>query len=267
VLTLWSLQTLNADNFQRFPGSPHYLFPGAVFVLLVALEAARGVSWSPRALLVLFGVAAAGAGANLLMLDNQSVAFRNSATPQTRSALGALDIAGPRTDPNFAFGAPAKVDMNIRNAFLGVAAVGEPPTADYFDASRRYGALGYSPDRLRQRPGADPIPPAMADSVLVSAQRLQLAPAPRARSAGRCLTVGPAVGGAVLFPLPAGRAVLISGATGFVTMRRFAATGGTPVGLASPSARYLLRTPVDGAPGFPWYVSAGTTPVRICPPA
>jgi hypothetical protein len=84
---------------------------------------------------------------------------------------------------------------------------------------------------------------------------------------GRCRTVRPGPGGSVLFPMAPGRAALISGASGAVTLRRFATVAGVPVGRAAPSARYVLRTPADKAPRFPWYVSAGTTPVRLCPTA
>jgi hypothetical protein len=259
-LGLWALQAVAADKPGNFPGSPHYLYPGAVLVLLVGIEAARPLRWTRGLLVGLYAVGAVALATNLALLNDASKEARTNTTPQLRAALAGVEIAGAQTPPGFAFGAPAKVDPNLPAAFLGVQEeLGKAPTAAYLTAVRRYGHLGYRPDQLREQgSGGQRLAPAIADTVLVAALGLHVRPAAvAAASAGRCRAAGTPV------PVLPGAAVVVRGGAGPVAVRRFAAGTTVPVGsaLATP---VVLRFPRDNAPTRPWLVTAAGPRARIC---
>ncbi len=77
-LVLWSLQAVAADKPGNFPGSPHYLYPGAVIVLLVAIEASRSLRWTRGMWIGLYAVGAVALATNLALLNDASKEARTN---------------------------------------------------------------------------------------------------------------------------------------------------------------------------------------------
>ncbi len=258
ILALWAMQSLAANEAENFPTSSHYMFPATLLVLVVALQAARGLRWPGAVLLVVFAVATISVGTNLSTLRHRASAYRYEYAPQARAALTGLDVAGPSADPTFAF-AGLSLHPGLELAF---AAGREAPTTAYLAASERYGALGYEPAELSETgKGTQPREAAIADTVLVTALRLAIQPGQREARGSGCRRIGarPAT-----FPLEPGNAVLLRGASGPVTVRRFSATATNQIGVATPDRPFLLRIPRDRAPERPWQVSVAGSSLRVC---
>ena len=260
-LVLWSLQAVAADKPGNFPGSPHYLYPGAVIVLLVAIEASRSLRWTRGLWIGLYAVGAVALATNLALLNDASKEARTNTAPQLRAALAGVEIAGADASPGFAFAAPAKVDPNLPAAFLGAKEeLGIQPTAAYLASVGAYGHLGYRPGELtEQGSGGRRLAPAVTDTVLVSALGLRLRPVPPAVAARGTSCAA----GATPYTVPAGGAVVVRRGAGPVRVRRFASAATVPVGGAL-LAPVVLRFPRDGAPATPWHVTADGAAARIC---
>lgn len=249
VTALWALQCLAATDADNYPSSPHYMFPGALLVLLVAVQAARGLRWSPAALVLLFAVAAVGVATNTALLRTNAAGSRTEAA-QTKATLTGLDLAGRSANPDFVFRG-VKVNPLLAYALANA----NHPTADYLTASGRYGALGTSPSP----------DPTITDSVLVAALGLRLErPTSEVGSEG-CVRVGARRPGPVSFPLAPGSTVVVKGASGAVTVRRFSGVATVPIGTASPAQPVMIRLPRDRAPDRPWQLSTAGRSVRVCP--
>ncbi len=93
--TLWLIGAAAAAPPFRLPESSRYLYPGAIAVLLVAVEAARGVPIQRRAMMILFAVAAMSVATNIALLRDGSRPAR-SRTP-TDSSGSHRRRARPRT--------------------------------------------------------------------------------------------------------------------------------------------------------------------------
>jgi hypothetical protein len=262
VLTLWALQALAAGEMENFPASPHYMFPVTLLVVLVIVEAARGLRLSTGALIVLFLVAAAGLGTNFIVLRDRASKFRDAYTPQARSALAGLEIAGKSADRDFAFAGLTNLDPFLFAAFVGN--VGPHPTERYLESAERFGAIGYRPDELTEGTGngSQPYRAIMTDSVLVAAEKIKAIPAERVRRTG-CLGLP---GRSASFPVEPGRSVVVEGAVGRVKVRRFSRLADREIGTATARRPVLIRFPVDGQPDRPWRVSVTGRSMRVCPP-
>ena len=257
-VVLWALVSIAK---LRTPSDPRYLFPGAIAVLLVGVEAVRGVRWSNFALGVLFAVALGGAATNVWLLKNDGAAYRSGYSALAKSELTAIDLAGNRADPSFDPADKLGLDSALLFPFAEVRARGTPATGSYLEAARKYGALGYGPSQLPGLPGPDR---ARVDSVLASALRLKLAPSSRPATGPRCIRVGVRPGLGASVRVPRGGAVLETrGAGGAVAVRRFASAS-IPVGSLLRGQAAVLRLPADSDPA-PWRLVTAATPLRICP--
>lgn len=86
--TFWVLAGLN-EKLGRGPTESRYLLPGAVFVLMIASELLRGVRVSRAAIVVSYVVGAAVLIANVQVLRDADIAYRNTSA-LIRADLGAL---------------------------------------------------------------------------------------------------------------------------------------------------------------------------------
>jgi hypothetical protein len=255
-IVLWSLVSVAK---LRAPSDPRYLFPGAIAVLLVGVEAVRGVRWSEFALGILFAIALGGAATNVWLLKNDGAAYRDGYVAQAKAELTAIEIAGTRAAPSFDPADKLGVDSALFFPFAEIRARGAPPTASYLEAARAYGAVGHDESQV---PGLPEGGRERVDSVLADALGLKLAPAPRPASGPGCKQVR-ARGFGVSIPLPRGGALLEAGSGGDVAVRRFASAS-IPVGSLLPGRPAALRVPADAGP-VPWSLLTAASPLRICP--
>ena len=138
VMAFWILTELSRGAFST-PYEPRYLYVSALFVLLIAVEAGRGVSVSFRAGVVLAAVATAAVVSNIGTLRTGAEYFRDQGRV-TRAVLGAVELGPPLLGP----------DQVVR----GIP--GYPyvivPTGSYFALARGVGTPATSPGELAQQP-------------------------------------------------------------------------------------------------------------------
>lgn len=265
---LWALTALSRAQFNE-PAAPRYVYAGAVLLVLLVCELARGrIVPRPRAALVLGAVLAFAAVANAHTLDGISDFLRVRAD-DVRARLGALDLVAARVDPGFQPVPAGAPQIQARTTL---------------SAERAFGHVGLSPGELVAAPQAQG---AAADEVLVAAGSLMTMAAPggpgatgatpvlvrgvrggTATTRGVCVRTRPTSADARLdLELPDGKAVRITttGATG-VLGRRFARSfSAAPAAEIPGRSTVVLRAAADAA-ATPWQLelaSAGS--VTVCP--
>lgn len=124
-LVFWILAGLNQTP-ERFPTSSRYQYPSAVFLLLIAAEALRGLpvpklAIGAAAVVVGFGVW----GGVSLMSGKYSEHWRPRAD-SIRSSLAAIEIAGPAAAREFQVSFPPSVSVPYRTYLSAVRASGSP---------------------------------------------------------------------------------------------------------------------------------------------
>ena len=129
-------------------GSPYasrYLYIGAVFLILIAVELAAGrVAFGPISL-GLLGVATVAIVASNLVAFYDLRDFFNSQAAYTRADLGALEIARAHVRPNHVFADPGHGLPYILEA--GVLRGGRQVWIRRLHASRNRRRAGPTPDR------------------------------------------------------------------------------------------------------------------------
>jgi hypothetical protein len=264
-LLFWTLTGLARADMNE-PGAPRYLYPGVVFLLLIALEAARGVVLSrsgAAALVVLVGFVTVS---NVGTLRNAGGYLRDQ-TAELDGALAAVQLPGPqRVGPGF------QPEPTIAPQIHAGA---------YFDAASDLGSPAPAPAELPRLYGRGR---AAADSTLVRAYEVGLgappggaagaAPAPEnavaaaTRAQGSCLRARPQAPSSVLELAVPPRGLLLAsdGGAAKVFVRRFSegfpkAPVGDLVAGANPLA---LRIPPDASTA-PWHVRLTLSgAVRVC---
>jgi hypothetical protein len=223
---------------------------GAVGVLLVATDAARGIRFSKLGLGALFAACAISLTTNIALLRDAGASIRNRSTA-VRAELTMLELARGHVDPDFA-------GITALGAFSFVA-----PAGPYYDVLDRYGSLGLSlaelesqPENIRQE----------ADQVLASALDLGLSRS-SARPAGECQrTASAPLDAPVIFELPPGGAsISTKGATSAtVRLGRFGGFPSVEMGSLPTGGAAKLRIPPDSAPK-PWVAAVtGTRSAEMC---
>jgi hypothetical protein len=246
LLAFWVILALGYGQ-GRSPATVRYVYPGAVLAFLVAAEACRGIRIPRAAVAAVLAVAAFAICTNLFRLRDGADYLRGFST-SLRGQLTALDIARDRVDPSFAPGS-------------GSAGFDLVQAGTYLAAAERNGSPGYTPSELASQ--AEGVREA-ADSTLVPAERIGLAPAPAGTATSGCRTAGSL--GAVELAVPAPGAVLIRTAgSASVEVRRFATAASVPVGSVAAGSPQVLVFHRDRYAG-PWYVSSTSTsgPVTLC---
>jgi hypothetical protein len=255
VLLFWLLTALSRA-FLTSPFSSRYLYVGAFFVILIAVELARGAA-VPRAALAIVGLLAAAAiVSNFGELRDAGRLYRQDAVT-TKADLAALDIGRPVMPRGYvAKGIPGY-------PFVLVDA------SDYFAATRAVGSPAATPAQLAADPETARV---TADTELIHIHRMALVPAPLRLPLGPSPRLDAAQGGAVsrsgaclaLTPtgvtasgqpslavaLPPGGAVVQSSATATVAVRRFGDQFQS-LGTLAAGARGLLLIAGDNS-SRPW---------------
>jgi hypothetical protein len=249
--------------FNYIPGreaaSTRYIYAGAVFILLMAVELLRGVRFSRNGLLIAGVLTICAIAPNVAQMKEGSDWLKGQ-TELTRADIGAMEIARRTVDPSFFLGS---VETTGTASLLIVEA------GKYFEAMDRWGSPAFTPAELASAPQ-----PGRHYADLVLSQALPLSTETRLGVYDR----GTSAENCVVLPeartTPTTEVELAPGVTrievapgpdaGF-SLRRFA-SGEYPVvteGAAGDSTT-LLTIPRDNAPQ-PWFlhVEASQT-ARVC---
>jgi hypothetical protein len=155
---------------ERSPSEGRYLYPSAVFLLLILLELMRGIRPRPWLICVGVGVLLVSVVPNALNLHHQAVQIRHLAGIE-RSRLGALELlrdeAPAASIPTLTFQAGV---INVGPAFT--------PATRYFAAVDRYGSPA---DSAAEIGAAEEGPRRAFDQVLLEGDDLALQELPPSR--------------------------------------------------------------------------------------
>jgi hypothetical protein len=259
----WLFTALARGGSPQAPEQSRYLYPSAVLVLLIAVEALRGVRLTRVAAPVIAGAVALSVVPNLIALGQHGRDLRLGSR-LVSGKLAALELERPWISSH-----------GYRNFRPGPQL---PPAGSYFYWTAQYsGSPALDPEQI---PGLGPGPRAKVDTILVRLLRLRLTPSRGARAespirgphrpgAGdeRCFVLRASSAAAgVEFAAPSAHLVIEArGSTPVqVRVRRFADAfpakvfGNVPAG----SAR-RLRLPPDSLPE-PWRLSLSGGPAVAC---
>jgi hypothetical protein len=253
--TFWGLTALFRAQLNA-PLDSRYLYIGAVFVLLLAVELMRPVPVTPRLAAVIGVLVVASALANFGALRDGS-RFLKEWSRYLQVELAALELAGPTIDPSFAPDPVRAPDVTA---------------GKYFDAVDQHGSPAAGADEIPARAEAER---AAADDVLVKALSPTLGPrrehgdgprpdveaaSGRVSNAGSCANAASSL--EVRLP-PEG--MTVSGSVPVeVRLRSFAsAFPGGALGTVPAGATYALR--IAPREGLAWHVQLkGGGSIRAC---
>jgi hypothetical protein len=258
VIAFWALTAIQRGVLSP-PGTSRYVYVGSLFLLLIAVELARGAAMRRPVAAAVAVIAAAGAAYNLPLLSDVGADLRE-AGKRTRVATGVLELARPN--------ARSSDVLSILPGYPVVSiAAGE-----YFAAERAWGPV--SAATAAQIAGTSPDIRLAADQELAridrasvrraAARRLEGEPPQidavaggRVERAGSCirLSSGAAPGGHVDLKLPrAGVIVRAEGGPATLDVRRFGDFFiPQPLATVRPARAVRLSIPRDRAPQ-PWHV-------------
>ncbi len=252
LLTYWAQIAMGG----READSARYVLVGATMALLVAADAVRGLRLRPVVVGAVFVVVALALPANVAKLkDGRDAMLPEADANRTEYAM--LDLVRAHVDPAFVATTDPRVQRAGGGVFVPMAA------GPYFEGESRYGALGFSLDRIR---GESPTVQDVADATLVAALNLSLEKTGTPANPGACPSVIDAsADDPGFFELPPGGALLGSrdGAVKVGLGRFSAGHYEVPVGRLPADGWATLRIPPDAA-SDPWlaFVSG---PVYVCP--
>jgi hypothetical protein len=240
-LTFWALLGMVASA-QRPPTASRYLYPTAIFLLLIILELTRGIRATPAVVWATVVALVVSLIPNIINLNEQAGKIRDSAAIE-RAELGGIQLL--RQEVPF-----VSIPDLVRHArLIGVGGQGfHFPPQTYFNAVFRYGSPAATPQQVAS--GSEAQRQAM-DKVLLQGHDLTLSnvpagspPAHACRQAsgssaasGRAVTVPPA--GLELRPQRSRSQVSVSA-------RRFA-TAFAPLTVPKGSGPLLLKPGVSQA--------------------
>jgi hypothetical protein len=263
--TYWGLTGLLRAQLNR-PAESRYLYFGAILLILLGVEFLRGVQLSNRALALLGVLALAFSVSNFGPLQDGAGGLQ-ATSALVATELGALELAGPSTDPQYRPDPAQAPDISA---------------GAYFDTIEELGSPADRPDEIARRlePERQAADTVLAQALALSLEPAELRPPPGNRPiidavvAGEavarpgCVTVQPTAPGATLdVTVPAaGIAITTSGdASVEARVRQFASSfPETPLGTVGPRSVALLRFPPRRGLGS-WHVRlTPIEPVTAC---
>jgi hypothetical protein len=255
-------------NIFRQPTAPRYLYPGAIFVLMVVAELLRGrtieVRFRPLALALAVLLFASAMYSNVASMVDRTRALGSNGE-LLRTEFGALEQARKGVGGRLPDGLPTP-KQSAKALVFTAGPVGAPPdqivrtSPAYFAITDEFGSpastraqLTHASNALIQR----------ADLVLATALGVELEPdgsAPARRESGACRTLDPEVA------VPPGR-VRVGGGTSPPRLRLGRLAEDASYGLGWPSGERdaSLSLPRAGLGNMPWRLldsSKGDT--RVC---
>ncbi|HET8954474.1 MAG TPA: hypothetical protein VFN18_02320 [Solirubrobacterales bacterium] len=240
----------------RAPDGTRYVYVGTVLVLLVAVDAIRGIRFSPLATLAFFAVFLVALPSNVQKLnDGRSTELKSAKILDTEFAM--LDLARGHVARTYMPMSDPRVEEAGGHQGVGLHA------GDYFRGVDRNGSLGIPLDRLR---GESLELRGIADAALVGALDLSLQPASAPVNRASCTKVRDASPASpAYFELPGGGVLLgATRATAPIGLSRFTdGKASVPVGQV-PAGRWgALRIPADSAADS--WLAVVVAPVYACP--
>jgi hypothetical protein len=185
ALTFWALVGMVAGG-ARGPRASRYLYPSAVFLLLILLELVRGIRPHPRLVWLGAGAVLVSLVPNLVNLNEEARQIRDFASVE-RSQLGALELLRDEVPGASIPG------LRLQSGLLGVDREGPIAASTYFAAIDRYGSPADSPAAIA---AADESQRRAFDAVLLEGNDLalsQLSPGRPARGQSCHPAFGPSV--------------------------------------------------------------------------
>jgi hypothetical protein len=275
TLALWASIAM-VTSPARSPVESRYLYPGAVLLLLLIAELARGLTVSRRGLATAAGALAIALVGNIAQLHDGGIRLR-MVSDVNRAELAGLELARGHVDFGFRPEGPGAIPP-AKDNFLHRVVAGR-----YFSAIDDAGSPAYSLAELERRPDATRQ---AADIVLARALRLQVRPVARLRP-GRsrapiiddpggasvvrhrgCVELRPSgEGSSVALRVPPGGLGLQArpGPAVTVNLGRFADGFPMPLGALPGGSAGSMAIPLDDS-GRPWRVLLTTRgqPIRAC---
>jgi|GEM_PF-734981 len=233
LLALFAAQALGWGVLARGPGAARYLYPGLILVLLIAVEAVRGMQWARAPFLVLWVVTGASMLTALGLLK-ENTDWLEIAREKARVEIAAVTLL----DSSGQAPAPARQPRDILQP-------------EYDSASGdTYGYLGYDPSTLRNRATwiGDRV-----DAFISKSLTLTVAPVPASSILGRCRVARPSDGHFRL-DLPPEGAVLRTSFASQVKLGRFGSGRAIRLGKIAPGSPRLLKLYPDSDPTS-WFVT------------
>jgi hypothetical protein len=249
--SFWFFAAVNAYLDWRLPTNGRYQYPGAVFLLMIVGELARGYRPSPRALALGATITLLAAVSGVIFLG-KGHRLREAASETQRARLAALEIARPSVPPD----AQVSLDLLTRVA-----------ADDYFSAVDEFGSPALSESELASSSESDRL---VADRELASVLAIRLTPSRRGAAedggAGGCRLVRGSSTGRASTPLAPGEYSLSARrAPVGVHLKRFAVQPPVSLGTLGTAQVVELRLPRD-ASARPWQLAAvGSGSVIACP--
>jgi hypothetical protein len=247
------------------PASPRYLYPGAVFLLLIAIEAAAGVRLT-RGALAVGGVILAGALLGNVGAMRDGAGFLRDESTAVDGALAALPLVATRVGADFQPDPESAPQIRSGAYLAAVRDLGSPAPSPRALPGMYERARARADEMLRRalspRPAADTSAPRGAapkvDAVVSATQQAH----------GACQIVASQGGAATAdVVVPPGGLLLQPQAAAFtVSLRRFSdAYGDKPIAtVPGGGGQVLLQLPPDASP-VPWHVRlAFGGSVRAC---
>jgi hypothetical protein len=264
-LVFWGLTGIARADLHE-PGAPRYLYPGALFLLLIAVEAARGVRVERPALAALAVLVAFVTLANVGALRNGAGYLRDQ-TAELNGALAALQLAAPHgVPPDFRPQPTVAPQIDAGSYLAAVKDLGSPAPAPA-ELPRLFGRSRAAADgTLLTAYGIGLAPP--ADEPAGAPPSPEKAEGAETVPRGSCLRATPqAPASAVeLVVPPAGLLLAPAGGSAKVFVRRFSDTfPQSAVGdLVAGGRATMLRIPSDASTA-PWHARLALSgPVRVC---
>jgi hypothetical protein len=248
-LALGTLLAVVASS-ARTPDQARYMYPGAVAALIVAVEAARGIQLSRRALIALFGVVAVSLTTNVAHY-RQGGEFLRFYSASERAAFMAIELTRDRVDPAFV---PSS----------GVAGLIRLEAGRYLAGVDRIGSPAFTPAQLQ---GQSETVREAADSVLAEALGVKVTALGAGRTGRHCRLLRAASASATAFLVSPPGALLRSPTPARVAVGRFATGAKVPAGRLAAGRPAVLLLPTDRSPR-PWHASVTPAPrsLTVCEP-
>lgn len=232
LFSLFVIQVLASGVLRASGSEARYLYPGAILVILVAFEAARGTRPSRLVTGFILLLLVAGLSTNLmLMRDNVNEVRRLGEELRTHAGAAEL-VRDVRPD------VPAALLFGMGNG--------------------EYGDFGYDPAEIGNLGNERRM---TVDQQLVSLMPVQLEPAEA--PPGRCPDRRGADGSTVRFTAGPGTLSIRSRQGGPVSIGRFADGAGVPLGALSPGEWARIVIPEDSA-DKQWTVAYAGAELEVC---
>ena len=248
LAAFWFLAALNATG-ERPPAASRYQFVGALWIVLVAAELARGARPGRTATSLVVGLSCLAAIGGVVGLNRGHDRFSRASEIVRGSLAGVETAASTGFRPGFELG-----PNNAGFQFFGLI-----PTEAYLQAEQQFGSPAYDEEELIEHPAGATA----ADRVVADAHGIRLAPPPA--PVGRCPVLqGYDPAGTVVPAVAPGLALQPLGTNPLeVQIGRFAEDFPVDVG-AVPRGGATLVIP-DDASSLPWRASLhGAAGVRLC---